>query len=382
MDLKFPAGELSSSARPPAGQTILIVDDSPENLTVLAELLQPLYRVRAATSGSRALRIAGSAPRPDLILLDVMMPDMDGHEVFKRLREDEETRGIPVIFVTGMDSTEAEIHGLEAGAADYIVKPFVPPVVLARVRTQLELKLARDWQSDQNSYLEAEVASRIAENEAIQEVSIRALAHLAEIRDPATGDHILRTQTYVHQLAVKLRMNERFAPVLNDRYIKLLTHSAPLHDIGKVGIPDAILRKPGRLTPDEWEIMKTHARLGNEAITLAERHTAKEPEFLRLAKEIAHRHHEKWDGTGYPDGLQGNAIPVSARIMALADVFDALVCRRVYKVPMSFDQAREIIVEGRGRHFDPDMADIFLNHYDTFCDIARRHRYTAPDRPH
>jgi len=360
-------------------QTILIVDDSPENLTVLSELLQPLYRVRVATSGRKALRIAGTAPCPDLIMLDVMMPGMDGYQVFEHLRADPSTQDIPVIFVTAMDSTEAELHGLDVGAVDYITKPIVPPVVLARVHTQLELKQARDWLRDENCYLEAEIAKRMAENELIQEVSIRALAHLAETRDPETGNHILRTQGYVQQLAQKLQTHPLFSATLNDRYIQLLARSAPLHDIGKVGIPDAILQKPGKLTPEEWEIMKTHARLGAVAIEEAELDVERPVVFLTLAKEIALRHHEKWDGSGYPDGLAGEAIPVSARIMALADVFDALISRRVYKEPMPYDEVRSIIAAGRGRHFDPDMVDAFLTHFSAFCDIAERHRDPIPD---
>lgn len=354
-------------------QTILIVDDSPENLTVLSELLQPIYLVRAATSGRKALRIAVTAPRPDLILLDVMMPEMDGYQVFEQLRTNPATCDIPVIFVTAMDHIEAELRGLDVGAVDYITKPIVPPIVLARVNTQLELKQARDWLRNQNGYLETEIAKRMAENELIQEVSIRALAHLAETRDPETGNHILRTQSYVHQLALELRTHPRFAATLNARYIQLLTRSAPLHDIGKVGIPDAILQKPGPLTPEEWEIMKTHAKLGSEAIELAERDAAEAVEFLFLAKEIAHWHHEKWDGNGYPDGLVGDAIPISARIMAIADVFDALISRRVYKNAMSYDAVHSIITEGRGKHFDPDMTDIFLTHFDIFCGIAARY---------
>jgi putative two-component system response regulator len=354
-------------------QTILIVDDSPENLTVLSELLQPIYRVRVATSGQKALRIAVTAPCPDLILLDVMMPGMDGYQVFEQLRADPATRDIPVIFVTAMDSTEAELHGFGVGAVDYIAKPIVPPIVLARIRTQLELKQARDWLRDQNSYLEAEITKRMAENELTQEVSIRALAHLAEIRDPETGNHILRTQCYVQTLAQQLQSHPRFAAILTDRYINLLARSAPLHDIGKVGIPDAILQKPGQLTPDEWNIMKTHARLGSDAIEKAERDAARQVEFLALAKEVAHWHHEKWDGTGYPDGLVGEAIPVSARIMALADAFDALISRRVYKNPMPYDEVQDIILIGRGRHFDPDMVDVFLTHFSDFCNIADRY---------
>lgn len=354
--------------------TILIVDDNPDNLTVLSDLLLPAYRVRAATTGEKALRVAGTAPNPDLVMLDVMLPDLDGYQVFERLRAQPATADIPVIFVTAMASVEAQLHGLGAGAVDYITKPIVPSLVLARVRTQLELKLARDRLRDQNAWLEAEVSRRMADNELIQTVGIRALAHLAETRDPETGYHILRTQNYVHELAQLLRRNPRFQSVMDDAYINLLTRSAPLHDIGKVGIPDYILLKPGPLTADEWEIMKTHARLGAEAIELAERDAEHPVAFLSLAKEIARWHHERWDGGGYPDGLAGEAIPVSARVMAIADVFDALITPRTYKATMSFDDARNIIAAGQGTHFDPVMVDGFLEAYERFVAIALRHR--------
>jgi putative two-component system response regulator len=344
--------------------TLLIVDDAVENLTVLNSLLRPFYQVRAATSGEKALRIAASEPRPDLILLDVMMPVMDGYQVFEALRTDPATQHIPVIFVTAMDSAEAEMRGLGVGAVDYITKPIVPPVVLARIRTQLELKQARDRLAGQNAWLEAEVSRRMEENELIQEVSIRALAHLAEARDTETGNHILRAQGYVRQLAMLLKPYPRFTDILTDRYIRLLVRSAPLHDIGKVGIPDSILRKPGPLTPEEWSVMKTHAQIGSDAIELAERDAVGPVDFLTLAKEIARWHHEKWDGTGYPDGFAGDAIAVSARIMALADVFDALISRRVYKQAMPPEEVYRIVAEGRGKHFDPDMTDAFLEHFE------------------
>lgn len=353
--------------------TILIVDDAPKNLSILSGLLQPCYRVKIATSGDKALRVAAGSPGPDLVLLDVMMPGLNGYEVFARLRERPATADIPIIFVTAMDSIEAELQGLEAGAVDYITKPVVPPILLARVRNQLELKHARDLLKDQNAWLEAEVASRIRDNDLIQWVGIRALAQLAEIRDPETGNHIRRTQGYVHSLALRLSRHPRFCTTLTPRYIDLLTRSAPLHDIGKVGIPDAILQKPGKLTATEWEIMKTHARLGAEAIELAERDGERTLEFLVLAKEIAHRHHEKWNGEGYPDGLAGDAIPLSARVMAVADVFDALISPRVYKAGCSYEEARGIIVAGRGSHFDPDIVDAFLESFGEFVAIAERH---------
>jgi putative two-component system response regulator len=358
---------------------VLIVDDAPENLTVLGDVLSPHFRVRVANSGERALQVARSAPRPDLILLDIMMPRVDGYGVLSALREDPATREIPVIFVTAMDAIRDEERGLALGAVDYITKPIQPSIVLARVRTQLELKIARDWLKDQNSFLEAEVQRRMAENIFAQDVSIRALARLAEVRDPETGHHILRTQGYVRCLAERLKSNSRFRDALSPRYIELLTKSAPLHDIGKVGIPDHILLKPGKLTPDEWAVMKTHAKLGSDAIEHAEQDAERPIEFLALAKEIAHRHHERWDGSGYPDGLAGEAIPISARLMALADVFDALISRRVYKAPMSPAEATGLILAGRGSHFDPDVVEAFEVEREAFLAIAQRYADSEED---
>jgi putative two-component system response regulator len=353
-----------------AQPTILIVDDTPENLSILGELLQRDYRVRAANSGRRALQIAQSQPTPDLILLDVMMPEMDGFAVLAELRENAATRNIPVIFVTAMDGTHDEEHGLDCGAVDYITKPIRPTIVLARVRTQLDLKRARDILHDQNSYLEAEVARRMAENQLIQQVSIHALARLAETRDPETGNHLRRTQEYVRTLAKALSQHPRFADYLDERRIEALAKSAPLHDIGKVGIPDHVLLKPGPLTPEEWAIMRTHASLGARAIANAEADAEAKVDFLDIAKEIAHHHHEKWDGSGYPDGLAGDAIPISARLMALADVFDALICKRVYKSAFTHETALNIILEGSGKHFDPDVVSAFVGEFETFQRIA------------
>ncbi len=279
-----------------------------------------------------------------------------------------------MIFVTAMETMEDEEKGLELGAVDYITKPIRPAILLARVRAHLILKQARDFLTDKNDYLETEIAIRMQENQIIQNVSIRALAHLAETRDPETGDHILRTQSYVQVLATRLQKHPRFSGTISDRYIQLLSKSAPLHDIGKVGIPDNILLKPGPLSEQEWVIMKTHAELGARAIEYAERDVERPVEFLTLAKEIAHWHHERWDGNGYPDGLAGDAIPISSRLMALADVFDAIISPRVYKPPMSFDQAREIISAERGLQFDPDVTDAFLACFDEFVSFARKYQ--------
>ena len=358
---------------PETPPVILIVDDAAENLLVLSDLLRPQYKVLAATNGEGCLRVAHGPLRPELILLDVMMPGMDGYEVLTRLRDDPLTADIPVIFLTALATIGDEERGLRLGAADYITKPISPAIVLARVRTQLQVKQAADLLKNQNISLEREIARRMAENDLTQQVSIRALAHLAETRDPETGNHILRTQAYVQHLAQTLRRHPRFAAMLNDQYINLLGRSAPLHDIGKVGISDHILLKPGKLNAEEWAIMQTHAQLGSEAIERAEADIEMPLDFLSLAKEIARWHHEKWDGSGYPDGLSGEAIPLSARLMALADVFDALISPRVYKPPMSFAEARSIIHEGRGKHFDPDIVDAFIADFSVYCAIAERY---------
>lgn len=351
---------------------VLIVDDNPENLTVIGELLQPEHAVRAANSGMRALRLARMEPRPDLILLDVMMPEFDGYEVLQHLRDHPETRDIPVVFLTALNGSDDEERGLMQGAMDYIAKPIRPPILLARVRTQLELKQARDLMRNRNDWLEAEVTRRMAENQLIQDVTIHALARLAEIRDNETGNHILRTQAYVRALARRLQRHPRFADRIDDHLVELLAKSAPLHDIGKVGIPDRVLLKPGKLDAAEWAIMKTHAQLGAEALEHAESDVAHPMEFLQCAKQIARSHHERWDGSGYPDSLAGEAIPLPARLMALADVYDALISQRAYKPPFTHDKALAMIVAERGRHFDPDVVDAFIDCQAAFQETARR----------
>lgn len=353
--------------------TILVVDDLPDNLTLIAGLLRGLYRVVAANHGEKAIAIAHSEHPPDLILLDIMMPGLSGYEVCQRLKADPATRDIPIIFLTAMTGTQDETKGLELGAVDFITKPVNPPVVLARVATQLQVKAAADFLKDQNAYLEAEVKRRGQALAAIQDVTILAMASLAETRDNDTGNHIRRTQHYVRLLAQHLQTHPRFRDFLNDETIDLLFKSAPLHDIGKVGIPDRILLKPGRFTPEEFEIMKTHCQLGRDAIQHAEDQLGIQVDFLHYAKEIAYSHQEKWNGSGYPQGLAGDAIPISARLMAVADVYDALISRRVYKEGLPHAQAVEIICQGRGSHFDPDMVDAFVALNPQFEAVARRY---------
>jgi putative two-component system response regulator len=352
--------------------TILAIDDSPDNLWLLSGLLKDQYRIKLCGSGEKGLAISrGEAP--DLILLDVMMPGLSGYEVCRQLKADPATQHVPIIFLTAMTSTADEERGLALGAADFITKPINPPIVLARVATQLQAKAGADFLRDQNKFLEEEVQKRAREITAIQDVTILAMASLAETRDNETGNHIRRTQNYVRVLAQTLRERvPRLREQLSDHRIDLLFKSAPLHDIGKIGIPDRILLKPGRFEPHEFEIMKRHTTLGRDAIQHAEDMLGVPVEFLQCAKEIAYSHQEKWDGSGYPQGLSGEAIPLSARIMAVADVYDALISRRVYKDGMSHEQALGIMREGRGSHFDPDILDVFLALAEEFRRIAQR----------
>ena len=308
-----------------------------------------------------------------------MMPGLTGHDVCAQLKTDPVTAGIPVIFVTAMAEVGDEARGFELGAVDYITKPVSPPILLARVHTHLTLKAAKDFLKDQNAYLESEVQRRTQEVSMIQDVTIMAMASLAETRDNETGNHIRRTQNYVRILARQLQGHPRFAAFLSDANIELLYKSAPLHDIGKVGIPDRILLKPGKLTPEEFEIMKTHTTLGRDAILHAEVRLNSPNTFLRFARDIAYAHQEKWDGSGYPLGLRGDEIPVAARLMAVADVYDALISRRVYKPPFPHEQAVQIISEGRGKHFDPDMVDAFLQVAEDFRSIAATFADTEGD---
>ena len=359
--------------------TILVVDDTPDNLSLMSGLLKDSYRVKVANSGEKALKQVQGDAKPDLILLDIMMPGLSGYDVIAQLKTDPATRDIPVIFLTAMSAAEDEKKGLEMGAADYITKPISPPIVLARVKTQLENKAAADFLRDQNTYLEAEVTKRTREISAIQDVTILAMASLAETRDSDTGNHIRRTQYYVRALAEKLKTHQRFGYFLSDQTIELLFKSAPLHDIGKVGIADRVLLKPGRFTPEEFEIMKSHTTLGRDAIEHAEKQLGMQVDFLNLAKEIAYYHKEKWDGSGYPMGISGDDIPISARLMAVADVYDALISRRVYKEGMPHEKAVTIIAESKGTHFDPDVVDAFLELQDEFRAIAVRYADSDAD---
>jgi putative two-component system response regulator len=356
-----------------AKASILVVDDSPSNLSLMFELLKDRYKVKGASCGERALKVVRGDRPPDLILLDIIMPGLTGYDVCQLLKSDPTTRDIPIIFLTGLTEEADEDKGLRLGAVDYVTKPVNPAILLARVKVHLENKAARDSLKGQNSLLESEVKRRTHEIIDTQHATILLLAAIVGTRDKETGNHIRRTQHYVRLLATRLRDHPAFAEYLTDEQIEILFESAPLHDIGKVGIPDRILLKPGRFDPEEFEIMKTHTTIGHAAIEEAEAQLGVTIPFLACAKEIALSHQEKWDGSGYPEGRVGRAIPISARLMALADVYDALCSHRVYKSAMAHDEARAIIIDGRGSHFDPDVVDAFAEISDQFAAIADRY---------
>lgn len=363
---------------------IMTVDDEPMNLAVYRSILKPYFRIQACESGEQALSEAVKQPQPDLILLDVMMSGKDGYEVLGSLRRDEKTRDIPVIFVTGKGESRDEEKGLKLGAVDYIAKPVTPALLLARIRTHLEIKHSRDWLRDQNVWLEQEVNRRTLENTLVQDVSLMVILELVETRDEDTGNHITRTQAYIELLGQQLQNNPKYTQHLTDEVLSRIVKSSSLHDIGKIGVPDRILLKPGALDAEEWRIMKHHARLGADTIRRAigksypadvYHHAEAKPESLKILEEaldIALYHHERWDGTGYPEGLKGEEIPLSAKLMAIADVYDALTTRRSYKEAQSAEEAAGYIFTQRGRHFAPDVIDAFAQQIEPFKEIQHR----------
>lgn len=350
-------------------QIVLAIDDTLANIDVVKGLLSAEYIVQAALSGAVGLKIV-EKKKPDLILLDIMMPEMDGYQVCQILKANDETKDIPIIFLTAKSQEDDEAKGLALGAVDYITKPISPSILKERVKNHLLLQASKEMLLHQNLILEENVAKRTAQLSEIQDVAMVAMGALAESRDPETGNHIRRTQHYVKSLAKELAKLPKYKDVLKPDVITSLYKSAPLHDIGKVGIEDSILLKPGKLDEVEFEEMKRHSEYGRDALLAAEREIHSADNFLVFAKEIAYSHHEKWDGSGYPLGLIGEAIPLSARLMAVADVYDALISVRVYKPAFSHDEAVKIISDGKGTHFDPDMVDCFLAITDEFKAIA------------
>jgi putative two-component system response regulator len=348
-------------------KTIMIVDDTEMNIVILVEALQEDYELIVAINGLDAIELLEDQ-KPDLILLDIMMPEIDGYEVLKKLKGNPDLEHIPVILLSAITDSDSKNKGFSLGAVDYVTKPFEIIEVKARVRTQIRLEEARLVLETQNIVLEEKVKERTRLIERTNFATIYCLAALAETRDPETGGHIKRTQKYIKELALELSVKEEYKDVLTREYIELLYKSAPLHDIGKVGIKDSILLKPGKLTEEEFEEMKNHTTYGGESLMVGIKELGEES-FLTLAKEIALTHHEKWDGSGYPSGLSKQEIPISGRLMALSDVYDALISKRVYKEAFTHEEAKNIILEGRGIHFDPDIVDAFIKRESKFIEI-------------
>lgn len=339
---------------------ILVVDDDKTNLSLAQRILGPQYRIAASNSGQAALKYLENH-RPDLILLDINMPDMDGFEVMERLRSNAHTKSIPVIFLTADSLAETEVRCFRMGATDFVAKPFVPDILLSRVSKTIELD---QYRHNLENMVNAQ-AQKIMEDSMrlgrIQDSVVIGMANLIESRDGSTGKHVKNTQNYVRMIATELLSRGHFTKELTPAYIEDLCKAAPLHDVGKIKIPDAILQKPGRLTPEEFETMKLHTTHSGKIIQTIIGDIEDGP-YVRLVEDIALYHHERWDGTGYPAGLTGTSIPLSARIMAVADVFDALYEERCYKPPVRpIERIMQIMSEGRGTQFDPVILDVFMD---------------------
>jgi putative two-component system response regulator len=366
---------MSDATAAPARGNILVVDDTPANLTLLAKMLGDRgYRVRPVPSGSLALKAAASDP-PDLVLLDISMPEMDGFEVCRRLKEDPRLKEVPIIFISALTETEGKVKAFHRGGVDYITKPFQIEEVEARVETHLRLRSAQAELARYNRYLEQLVDEKVKEISESQLATIFAMVKLAESRDDETGTHIWRVREYCLALANALRDQQAFAPVLTDPFVRDLYNAAPLHDIGKVGISDLILLKPDRHTAEEFEIMKTHTTLGARTLQgVGERYPRNS--FVTMGVQVAHSHHERWDGSGYPAGLAADAIPLAAQIMSIADIYDALRTPRRYKPAFEHAASVKIITEGDGRtkpsHFDARILPVFAEVAQEFRNIYER----------
>ncbi len=357
---------------------IMVIDDTSANLIMLKNILEAEgYSVRTFAEGQSAL-LAAAQDSPDLVLLDIRMPDMDGFEVCKRFKRIEDLANIPIIFISGLSEIREKVSAFQVGGVDYITKPFQVEEVLARVTTHLKINKLQNEIKRDNEHLQDLVQEQfkdiISSKEEISQAQlaiILAISKITEARDDDTGKHIERTRDYCNVLARELQLHDDCKKQINDAFISNLYHACPLHDIGKVAIPDSILQKPGKLTADEFEIMKTHTIKG---ATNLDQVLMQYPnnEFIMMGTIIARWHHEKWDGSGYPDGLEKDDIPLPAQIMAIADVYDALRSRRCYKKALSHEESKEIILEGKGNHFAPMLVDAFLKVEKEFIAISER----------
>ncbi len=347
---------------------ILIVDDTLANLQLLAGMLKARgYKARAALTGALALQAAASAP-PDLILLDISMPEMDGYEVCARLKADPKLKEIPVLFVSAHYETMDKVRAFGVGGVDYITKPYQFDEINARVETHLKLRRLQLELEHHNQHLQELVQAQVKEIADSQMAAIFALARLAESRDHETGQHLERVQVLGRLLATKLAESPHYRAAMDTSYIDNIYHASPLHDIGKVAVPDCILLKPAKLTPDETAVMRTHTIQGAQTLE-AVRSKYPRNSFINMGIDIARSHHERWDGSGYPDSLKGEDIPFSARIMALVDVYDALRTTRCYKPAFSHEKALDLIVTSRSSQFDPTVVDAFVELEGEFAEV-------------
>ena len=335
---------------------VLVVDDTETNIDILVDVLSDHFEVSVAMDGEEALELADN--HPDIILLDIMMPGMDGYEVCRRLKANPGTQDIPVIFVTAKSEILDETMGFDLGAVDYVTKPIRPPVVIARIKTHIQLRYATHALKQQNRILEEKVQQRTASLNATRLEIIHKLGRAAEFKDNETGLHVVRMSHYAKILGAGLGMGRLVLQTLFD--------AAPMHDIGKIGIPDKILLKPDRLTPEEFEVIQTHPKIGADIIG------DHESELLKVARLIACTHHEKWNGQGYPKGLSGEEIPLVGRVVAIADVFDALTSNRPYKKAWSIEDAVALLKKEKGQHFEPRLVDVFVNLLPDVLEIKRK----------
>lgn len=339
---------------------ILVVDDDKTNLTLAQKILLPEYRIAATNSGMAALKYLENN-QPDLILLDINMPEMDGFEVLEQIRKQEKTLSIPIIFLTADNQTETEIKCFQMGAMDFVSKPFVPDILLSRVAKTIELDQYRHNLEQMVEVQAAKITEDARRISMIQDSVIEGMANLIESRDGSTGKHVKNTRMYVEMIANELLRRGLFPELLTPDYIRDICKAAPLHDVGKIKVPDAILQKPGKLTPEEFDVMKQHTTLSRKIIKTIIG-DVEDAHYVQIVEDIAMYHHERWDGTGYPAGLEGDSIPLAARIMSVADVFDALYEERCYKPPIRpIERIMQIMTEGRGSQFDPVIIDVFTS---------------------
>jgi putative two-component system response regulator len=362
----------------PFRPTVLVVTKSVTTVGLLAEALQDDYVVRVARQSEDPTAL-NHGLGPDMVLLDVNEPGDKGHDICRQLKSHALPKELPFVFLALQQSMDEESLSVELGVVDHIALPINPRILKSRIRVHFAIAEQATALRVNNAYLESEIDKRSRELALMQDTTILALASLAETRDVDTANHLRRTQHYLKALADSLKSNARFSDFLSEEVIDTLFKCAPLHDIGKVGIPDRILLKPGRYEPAEFEIMKTHPTLGRDAIGNAQKAAGASLEFFDIAKDLVYSHHEKWDGTGYPQGLRGDDIPIPARLMALADVYDALISPRIYKPGMTHHEAAEIIVRGNGKHFDPDVVHAFLRLEHEFMDIAQEFADSTQD---